>query len=303
MYIVKPITSEKLWGDSRLHAYQGDKNVDKIGILFTVSGIDGIDCEIENEQEKTTLKKLTNTNPEVLGLKKGEEYPVIIEFDSCQESVSFQMHPTDTYAKEQLGLLYGKSEAWYFIEEPTDKWVYAENITGQNEAVKKALETNDFNGVIGKYPTQKDDLIYIRSGTIHALTKGSLIYEIQQSTNLTYRLYDYDRIDKDGNKRPLHIQEALDNLDSSLKIQCNPFKTNTIFHEREFSLDHTIIQSSFTNTNDVACAISVVSNEITVNSYCIKQGMSILVLPDETIQIQGSADCIVAYPHSYWRKK
>ena len=233
MYIVRPITMETLWGDTRLHAYQGDRAAQTIGCVYTLSGIDGIDCEIYNEKEETTLRRAVKKNPAVFGLEDGEEFPLIIAFDSCAQDVSFQIHPTDTYAKEQLQLPYGKSEAWFFIEKPSEGWVYAENKAGHRAAVEAALQKRDFHGVIDHIPVSENDLVYIRSGMMHALTAGSLIYEIQQSTNITYRLYDYERKDMHGHTRPLHVKEALANLDSSLHVQKQSFSEGSSFDQRE----------------------------------------------------------------------
>lgn len=301
MYIVTPLTKETLWGDDRLHDYQGDRSVDTIGCVYTISGIDGIDCEIHNEFEHTTLKTAVEKNPTAFGLRKGEEYPLIIAFDSCAQDVSFQIHPTDEYAKEKLQLPYGKSEAWYFIQKPTRGWVYAENIKGCKAAVEQALETKNFDEVMGQLPVENEDLVYIRCGTMHALTKGSLIYEIQQSTNITYRLYDYKRKDKNGQTRPLHAKEALENLDSSLKAEKQAFAIGSDFDQREFALFHTRLSDSYTNTAPLAAAISVVSGALTIEGNRIAMGGSILVLPNESVTITGSAECIIATPHPYWR--
>lgn len=301
MYIVRPITMETLWGDTRLHSYQGDRAAQTIGCVYTLSGIDGIDCEIYNAKERTTLHRAVQKNPSAFGLQEGEDFPVIIAFDSCAQDVSFQIHPTDTYAKEQLHLPYGKSEAWYFIEKPSEGWVYAENKAGHRTAVETALQRKDFHGVIDHIPVSKHDLVYIRSGTMHALTAGSLIYEIQQSTNITYRLYDYERTDKHGNTRPLHVKEALANLDSSLHVQKQSFPKGTSFDQREFSLQHLTLSGSYTNTYSIASVISVVSGSLLVDTFPVSQGVSILVMPEECIQLTGSAECIIAAAHPYWR--
>lgn len=301
MYIVRPITMETLWGDTRLHSYQGDRAAQTIGCVYTLSGIDGIDCEIYNAKERTTLHRAVQKNPSAFGLQEGEDFPVIIAFDSCAQDVSFQIHPTDTYAKEQLHLPYGKSEAWYFIEKPSEGWVYAENKAGHRTAVEAALQRKDFHGVIDHIPVSKHDLVYIRSGMMHALTAGSLIYEIQQSTNITYRLYDYERTDKHGNTRPLHVKEALANLDSSLHVQKQSFPKGTSFDQREFSLQHLTLSGSYTNTYSIASVISVVSGSLLVDTFPVSQGISILVMPEECIQLTGSAECIIAAAHPYWR--
>ena len=301
MYIVRPVTMETLWGDTRLHAYQGDRAAQTIGCVYTLSGIDGIDCEIYNEKEETTLRRAVKENPAVFGLEDGEEFPLIIAFDSCAQDVSFQIHPTDTYAKEQLQLPYGKSEAWYFIEKPSEGWVYAENKAGHRAAVEAALQKRDFHGVIDHIPVSENDLVYIRSGMMHALTAGSLIYEIQQSTNITYRLYDYERKDMHGHTRPLHVKEALANLDSSLHVQKQNFSEGSSFDQREFSLRHLTLSGIYTNTYSIASVISVVSGSLQVDTFTVLRGGSILVMPEECIQLTGSAECIIAAAHPYWR--
>lgn len=300
MYILKTITYSTLWGDQRLYAYDGNKEEDSIGIVYSVSGIDDFDCEING---RTTLKNEIRKNPELFGLLPKEEYPVIIAFDACKESVSFQIHPTDAYARNKLNLKYGKSEAWYFIEPPEEGWVNAENKKGNKQAVLDALEKNDFSDTIGHFPVQQNDLVYIRSGTVHALSKGSLIYEIQQSTNITYRLYDYDRIDPRTNKkRQLHIQESLDNLDSSLKVKKEEFLLNKTIENREFDLTHTILTDEYTNNGTIASAISVLSGELEIEHHTLKQGQSCLVMPNETVHIQRKAEVMIANPKPYWRE-
>lgn len=301
MYILETITYPTLWGDQRLYKYDGNFKEESIGIVYSVSGIDAFDSKIEGA---TTLKKEIEKDPEKFGLLKGEEYPVIIAFDSCKESVSFQIHPTDEYARKELGLPYGKSEAWYFIEPPTEGWVYAENTKGTKEAIIESIEKNDFSNTIGHIPVKKNDLVYIRSGTVHALSKGSLIYEIQQSTNITYRLYDYDRIDPRTNKkRQLHIQESLDNLDSSLKVKKESFETNKTISNREFDLTHTILKGSYTNNGSIASAISVLDGILEIGNHRLYPGQSCLVLPNETVEIQQEAEVMIADCHPYWRQQ
>lgn len=303
MYIVKPFTWEALWGDKKLHAYGADSTKEKVGILFTVSGIEGIDCEIENAEEKTTLMEATQEHPETFGLRKGEEYPLIIAFDSIAQDVSFQMHPTDTYARNKLNRLYGKAEAWYFIEPPTEGWAYGENVAGTKEAIEEAFESNDFIHALGKCPVEKEDIIYIPAGTVHAVTHGSLIYEIQQSTNITYRLYDYDRLDQNGNKRPIHKEQVLENLIPDGKVYRDHFVMNQTLPYREFTLHRCVVEDEVYNDSDIAMAVSVVSGALQIEGYTVEQGRSVLVMPKERVKVQGKAECIVAYAQAYWRNE
>lgn len=300
MYIVQPITVEKIWGDSRLHQYQGDIKSHSIGIVYSVSGIKDYNCLIHNQDTTTTLMEAVSLDPEQFGLHKGDSFPIIVAFDACRESVSFQIHPTDTYAKEKLHLPYGKSEAWYFIEAPEDGWVYAETPKESGESVAIAAQTGDFNGIVKHKKVKVNDLVYIRSGTIHALTKGSLIYEIQQSTNITYRLYDYDRRDAHGRKRSLHIRESLETLDPSLKINKQEFGMNAAMNQREFRLTHKNIEHTYTNPTDIVQAVSLLKGSVFLNQESVSQGQSLLVLPHETISFAGRAETIIATPHLYF---
>ncbi|MGM9947293.1 class I mannose-6-phosphate isomerase [Floccifex sp.] len=301
MYKVNPISVPTLWGDQRLYDYSGDKTYSSIGTLFSVCGIEQFNCVIENQEEVTTLKEKVEQNPSLFGLLEGEQFPVIVAFDSCKDNVSFQIHPTDSYAKEKLSLPYGKSEAWYFLNEPDSKWIYAQTNTNK-ENVQKAVDEKRVEDVIARIEVSNQDCIYIRSGTIHALTKGALIYEIQQATNITYRFYDYDRIDPRTNKkRDLHLQESFDNLDCDARIIKQHFSLNSQADFREFSIEHTILNDSFLNPSNLACVISVLRGKSSFNGIDISQGQSVIVLPHEKIFIQDEVEVMVAFIQDYFR--
>lgn len=301
MYKVNPISVPTLWGDQRLYDYSGDKTCSSIGTLFSVCGIKEFNCSIENQEEVTTLKEKVENNPSLFGLLEGEQFPVIVAFDSCKDNVSFQIHPTDAYAKEKLSLPYGKSEAWYFLKEPDSKWMYAQTNT-DFENVQKVVQEKRVEDIIDRIPVSNQDCIYIRSGTIHALTKGALIYEIQQATNITYRFYDYDRIDPRTNKkRDLHLQESFDNLNCEARILKQNFSLNSQADFREFSIEHKILNESFTNPSNLACVISVLKGKSILNGMDISQGQSVIVLPHEKISIQNEVEVMIAYIHDYFR--
>ena len=147
MYVVKPFTWEALWGDTRLHAYGADPTKDKVGILFTVSGIEGIDCEIENEEEKTTLMHAVKKDPAKFGLLKGEEYPLIIAFDSIGEDVSFQIHPTDEFARTYNGGR-GKPEAWGILDAPEDGSIEFGHHAKTREEFKEWTENREWDKLL-----------------------------------------------------------------------------------------------------------------------------------------------------------
>lgn len=300
MYILEPISKERIWGTPRLHDYQGEETIDKIGSVYSASGIAEIDCPVVNTD--ASLNDLIQAEPEKFGLQPGEVYPLIISFTACDENLSIQVHPTDYHAQKQEGMPYGKSEAWYFITPPEKGWIYAEQLTQDKAAITEAVKENQYQQVLQEYPTAQHDLIYIPSGTIHALTKGSLVYEIQQSTDITYRFYDYDRVDKNGEKRQLHVKQAIETLMPEQRVEKKSFELGTTARQREFTIQHLEVNGAIENPADIASVLTILSGELVLGEYPCTAGQSLLLLPGEEAILPGKAECVLATPVPYWRK-
>lgn len=136
-------------------------------------------------------------------------FPILIKFIDAKSSLSIQVHPDDDYAKRVEGE-YGKTEMWYILEAEEGAYIYYgfnRNIT--KEEYEERIKNNTILEVLNKVPTKKGDAFFIEAGTVHAIGGGNVICEIQQNSNCTYRVYDYDRRDKDGNPRELHIDKAI----------------------------------------------------------------------------------------------
>lgn len=143
-------------------------------------------------------------------------------------------------------------------------------------------------------------MVHILPGTVHALTAGSLVYEIQQSTNITYRFYDFERVDKQGNQRKLQLSEALKTLDTKKKINVSDFPKNVEHTTRSYTIKHVCLIGSYTNNDEIAQTVSVMKDTLIANNEVIAQGQSILVLPNETITIQQGTSVMIATPKRYW---
>ena len=144
--------------------------------------------------------------------------PILIKFIDAKEDLSVQVHPTDDYAREKENGQSGKTEMWYVLDARRDaKLIYGLKRDCSKDEIRRAIENGTVMKYLQKIPIHKDDLFFIQAGTIHAIGAGTLVAEIQENSNLTYRLYDYERVGKDGKKRELHIDKALDvaNLHSS----------------------------------------------------------------------------------------
>lgn len=149
---------------------------------------------------------------EILG-EKYDKFPLLIKLIDANDKLSVQVHPDDEYSKKVENQL-GKTEMWYVIDaKDSAKLVYGLKKGTTKEGLKNALEGNSVEDLLNFVPVKKGDIIFIPSGTVHAILDGLLLAEIQQNSDITYRLYDWNRVDKDGKKRELHIDKALDVID------------------------------------------------------------------------------------------
>ena len=302
MIVLKPVSKERIWGTPRLHQYSGDSHIDRIGSVYSVSGIEALSNEILAGDEHRTLYEAVKAAPEKFGITPGVDYPIIISFTSADENLSIQVHPTDEYAITHENALYGKSESWYFIEPPSEGWIYADSLIEDKREIKRSILNGDYESVVGKIIVSKDDVVYIPSGTLHALTRGSLVYEIQQSTDITYRFFDYNRLDNDGKLRDLHLDDAIETLNTENRVKSSAFPKDTLVSEQPYTMVRKTLENVYHNTTDVAVAITVSKGSMCVDGHSILAGMSILVLPDEAISIsQAAEEVVIATPKLYFK--
>lgn len=220
--LLRPSGKDYLWGGSRLND-EFEKNIDLTPLAETwecSTHPDGPSYVVGGEFDGQELVEVLKTHPEYLGTRhKGENtLPILIKFIDAKKDLSVQVHPTDAYAKKHENGQLGKTEMWYVLDASKDaKLVYGLKRDRTEEQMRKAIADGTLMKDLQWVPVKKDDLFFIEAGTIHAIGAGALVAEIQENSNLTYRLYDYDRVGKDGKKRELHVDKALQvaNLKSS----------------------------------------------------------------------------------------
>lgn len=222
--LLRPSGKDYLWGGSRLNdEFEKGINLSPVAETWECSTHpDGPSYVVGGEFAGMKLAEVLRNHPEYLGERhRGmTELPILIKLIDAKKDLSVQVHPTDEYAREHEKGQLGKTEMWYVLDAGRDaKLVYGLKRDSSEAEMRKAISNGTLMNYLQQVPVRKDDLFFIEAGTIHAIGAGTLVAEIQENSNLTYRLYDYDRTGKDGKKRELHIDKALKvaNLKSSME--------------------------------------------------------------------------------------
>lgn len=220
--LLRPSGKDYLWGGSRLND-DFEKNIDMAPLAETwecSTHPDGPSFVVGGTFDGRELAEVLRERPEYLGERhKGENtLPILIKFIDAKKDLSVQVHPTDKYAKEYENGQLGKTEMWYVLDAAKNaSLIYGLNKSCTKEEMRTAIADGSVGKLLQKVPIHKDELFFIEAGTVHAIGAGALVAEIQENSNLTYRLFDYGRVGKDGKTRELHVEKALEvaNLKSS----------------------------------------------------------------------------------------
>lgn len=250
-----PIFKEKLWGGKKIKTILGKDfgDLDNCGETWELSGVKGNVSEVRNGSlAGRLLSDLINEKKEQLvgkGIHErfGNEFPLLIKFIDAAKELSIQVHPDDDLAKKRHNEL-GKTEMWYILQ--SDKG--ASLINGFSKTTKREEYLEHLNGgaledLLNRVYAETGDVFYLPAGRVHTIGKGLLLVEIQQASDLTYRIYDFDRRDKDGNKRELHTDLAIDAIDFSKPEQVKsayenlPNQANSIVSSPYFSTNKLIL--------------------------------------------------------------
>lgn len=208
---LEPVCTHNLWGGTRLreefgYAAEGDD----IGECWGISAHPNGDGTIKNGAfAGMKLSQVWDGHKEVFGNLTYDRFPLLTKIIDARDDLSIQVHPDDAYAKEHENGSYGKTECWYIMDAPE----HASLVIGHNaktkEELKSMIKEGRWNDFIREIPVKKGDFIQIDPGTVHAIKGGLLILETQQNSDITYRVYDYDRL-SDGKPRELHVEKSID---------------------------------------------------------------------------------------------
>lgn len=220
-----PYFRPKLWGGRKLNTiFNYDIPEGKVGEAWIISGYKDDASTVTNGQYKgMSLRDLYFEHPELFGTPKSKEFPLLVKFLDANDNLSVQVHPDDDYAAK-IENDRGKTESWYVLQADPGAYLIYGHHAKTREELAEMIKKGDWEKLLRKVPIKEGDFFYVPAGTIHALTKGCLVIETQQSSDVTYRLYDYDRVDeKTGKRRKLHTRKSIDvtnvpHIDPNLKL-------------------------------------------------------------------------------------
>lgn len=303
---MQPVLKEMIWGGNKLKDVFGyEIPSDHTGEAWAISAHKNGDCTIENtEYAGKTLSWLFENHRELFGGIEGEEFPLLVKIIDAKNDLSVQVHPNDEYAKINENSL-GKTECWFVLQaDEGTKMVMGHHAKTKDEFVK-AIEEDDYDHLLNSFEIKEGDFFYIPSGTLHAICSGSLIYEAQQSSDITYRVYDYHRKDKDGNERQLHVQQSIDvtNVPADIdqnkefeKIQLTNGTKTTFVTSEFFTVDSYEIAGKNKVENDAPFQlVSVISGEGKLNDIEVKKGDHFVICSDQKeVVFDGTMHIMIA---------
>ncbi len=226
---LEPAFKDNLWGGTKLRTVFGKKcDYDIIAESWELSAHPDGQSVIADGPYKGMYfgEFIEKFGEETVGWKSGslDRFPILIKFIDAMKPLSIQIHPDDDYALENENE-FGKNEMWYIVDCEPGSYLYCGlSRDASKEEIRQRIEDNTITEILNKIEVNKGDCVMVKAGTIHAIGAGILICEIQQNSNCTYRMYDYDRRDKFGNKRELHVDKALDVVDTKKYV---PYECTT----------------------------------------------------------------------------
>lgn len=297
---LQPVLKSYIWGGNKLEKLFGRRNQ---------SGCVAESWEVSVHRDGVSLcddgKPFTdflNENPCSVD-KNGGNFPLLVKYIDAKQNLSVQVHPTDDYAQKHEND-NGKTEMWYIVQADDDAGIYCgfKKTTDKTEFLKK-LADGTVADLLNYIPVKKGDCFLIEAGTVHAICKGCVVCEVQQNSNVTYRVYDYDRVDSNGNKRQLHIEQALNVINfnaykdvtgSEQFKKVNGGQIRKLTSCKYFSCFELLLDGEYRLSNDESfVAVNVLSGKCVVNGISTSCGDSIFVACGEKINIFGKANIIL----------
>ena len=308
LLFLQPVFQDRIWGGRALEAKFGYQIPDgNIGECWGISAHPNGESIVKNgSYAGKKLSELWKEVPEIFGAQASAVFPLLVKILDANADLSVQVHPDDAYANVHENGELGKTECWYVLDCDDDaEIIFGHHATTKEEATRM-IENDQWDEFLRRESVKKGDFFYVPSGTIHALCKGTLILEVQQSSDTTYRLYDYHRLDDAGNPRELHIEKSLD-VSTIPHMSVNPEPVTTV--ENENLIVTELVSNEFFTVakydvhgrsqhkfSDETCTlISIVEGEGSLAGHSVKKGDHLIVpVEAKEVELHGHFEMIVA---------
>lgn len=302
-----PAFKDYLWGGVKLKTeFKKVCDFDKVAESWELSAHkDGQSVVADGEFKGLTFTDYIEKNGKACIGKNAEAFdffPILIKFIDAADNLSIQVHPDDEYALKNEGE-YGKTEMWYVLSCEEGAYLYyGFNREITKDEFKERIANNTLLEVLNKVDVKEGDVFFIDAGTVHAIGKGMVICEIQQNSNTTYRVYDYDRRDKDGNTRPLHIEKAVEVSNLCPPVKFESEDENVLAKCKYFTVEKAEVSGEMKLDITTDCFKSVIvtkgegSLKLNGVNLDIKKGDSIFIpAQNDSAYIKGNMELIVSY--------
>lgn len=307
---LKPVFKDRIWGGDALKSFNYDIPNHHTGECWAISAhANGPNTIINEPYQGESLEEVWTNHPELFNDNSNKSFPLLTKVLDANQKLSVQVHPDDNYALEHEGE-YGKTECWYILEASEDaEIIYGVNAKTQEE-LHQMIDNKDFERLFNHIPVKPGEFYYVPAGTVHAIGENIMILETQQSSDTTYRIYDYNRRDNQGNLRELHLEQSKQVIDlSPHKVNAEPvteikdnqkviqFVSNEFFSVYKWEIDGKLRYQK----PHPYCLVTVIEGEghvmINQQDHSITKGTSFILTTEDTeIQFDGTLHLIISHP-------
>lgn len=283
MLVLEPIYHQTIWGGTRLKKMIS-ANCDCVGHLYSVFCRPGISNKVLNGvYSGKTLNDIFGVWKSKFGMEMYDYFPLTIALTEAEENLSIQVHPTDLVADTLEHGAHGKRESWYFLEAPYTGTIFNGCACKTEQEKARLLAEGKYLELADSLPIQVGDYVFVEPGTLHAITAGSLVYEIEEGGDFTYRIYDYDRLDKNGLQRELHLEKAIQTLDIKKRSIVKSYPQSGEIWEKTYVTRKLNGIFSYKNSSGTLECLTLVSGELFCDDIHMETGMTAILWPDEMI--------------------
>lgn len=302
---LKPVFKQMIWGGNRLGKDWGyDIPGDNTGECWGIAAHTNGDCEIINGEFKgMTLSSLWKEKKEIFGNVDGNVFPLLIKIIDAKADLSIQVHPNDEYANIHENGSLGKTECWYILDCEEDSTLVLGHNAKNHDELEEMIRGGKWEEFLREVPVKKGDFIQIDPGTLHAIKGGIMLLETQQNSDVTYRVYDYGRL-QDGKPRQLHVEQSIDTIVAPAKPvnECVFHPDNSLVNEELLLIKNSFYEvkkivvnkKAYINSREVFMCVTCTEGEGTFGGNKIKKGDHFIV-PAGTQNLEILGDCTLIY--------